>query len=36
MELNDFVKAVCETCRQNNLKNGYVRLVVTRGAVISV
>ena len=31
MELDDFVKAVCETCRQNNLKNGYVRLVVTRG-----
>ena len=23
--------AVCETCRANNLSNGYVRLVVTRG-----
>lgn len=23
--------AVCETCRANNLKNGYIRLVVTRG-----
>lgn len=23
--------AVCETCRQNNLKNGYIRLIVTRG-----
>jgi len=28
-ELND---AVCETCRQNELENGYVRLVVTRGS----
>ncbi len=27
-EIND---AVCETCRRNNLKNGYIRLVVTRG-----
>jgi branched-chain amino acid aminotransferase len=27
-ELSD---AVCETCRANNLKNGYIRLVVTRG-----
>jgi branched-chain amino acid aminotransferase len=26
-----FKEAVCETCRANNLKNGYVRLVVTRG-----
>ena len=24
-------KAVCDTCRANNLENGYVRLVVTRG-----
>ncbi len=24
-------KAVCNTCRANNLENGYVRLVVTRG-----
>ncbi len=23
--------AVCETCRENNLKNGYIRLIVTRG-----
>jgi len=23
--------ATCETCRQNNLKDGYIRLVVTRG-----
>ena len=23
--------AVCETCRQNNLRDGYIRLVVTRG-----
>jgi branched-chain amino acid aminotransferase len=23
--------AVCETCRANNLKDGYIRLVVTRG-----
>lgn len=23
--------AVCETCRQNNLKDGYIRLIVTRG-----
>lgn len=23
--------AVCETCRQNELKNGYVRLIITRG-----
>lgn len=27
-ELSD---AVCETCRANNLQNGYIRLVVTRG-----
>jgi branched-chain amino acid aminotransferase len=27
-ELSD---AVCETCRQNNLRDGYIRLVVTRG-----
>jgi hypothetical protein len=24
-------KAVCDTCRANELENGYVRLVVTRG-----
>ncbi len=27
-ELSD---AVCETCRANNLTNGYIRLVITRG-----
>ena len=27
-ELSD---AVCETCRQNDLKNGYIRLIITRG-----
>ena len=26
------VEAVCETCRQNNLADGYIRLVITRGA----
>ena len=25
-------EAVCETCRRNNLRDGYIRLVVTRGA----
>lgn len=25
-------EAICETCRQNNLVDGYVRLIVTRGA----
>jgi branched-chain amino acid aminotransferase len=28
---NEFREAVCETCRRNELRNGYVRLVVTRG-----
>ena len=27
----EMAEAVCETCRANNLKNGYIRLVVTRG-----
>ena len=27
----EMAEAVCETCRQNNLKDGYIRLVVTRG-----
>lgn len=27
----DIAKAVCESCRQNELHNGYIRLVVTRG-----
>lgn len=26
-----FVKAVVDSCRQNNIKDGYIRLVVTRG-----
>src|SRR5467141_2854514 len=25
------IEACCETCRQNKLKDGYIRLVVTRG-----
>lgn len=28
---DEIAEAVCESCRVNNLKNGYVRLVVTRG-----
>jgi len=32
MDRKSFAEAVCETCRENNLQNGYVRLVVTRGA----
>lgn len=27
----EIASAVCETCRANNLKSGYIRLVVTRG-----
>jgi branched-chain amino acid aminotransferase len=27
-----FIEATCETCRRNNLTDGYIRLVVTRGA----
>jgi branched-chain amino acid aminotransferase len=27
----ELADAVCETCRANNLKNGYIRLVITRG-----
>lgn len=27
----ELAEAVCETCRQNNLTDGYIRLVVTRG-----
>jgi branched-chain amino acid aminotransferase len=27
----ELAKAVCETCRQNNLVSGYIRLLVTRG-----
>lgn len=28
----EIAEAVCETCRANNLKDGYIRLIVTRGA----
>jgi branched-chain amino acid aminotransferase len=28
----EIVRAVVETCRRNKLRNGYVRLLVTRGA----
>jgi branched-chain amino acid aminotransferase len=28
---DEMVKATVETCRRNNLKDGYIRLVVTRG-----
>ena len=31
MSRAEFAEAVCETCRQNNLNNGYIRLIVTRG-----
>src|SRR2546423_5788804 len=27
----DMMKAVVETCRRNKLRDGYIRLVVTRG-----
>jgi branched-chain amino acid aminotransferase len=27
----EWSEAICETCRQNGLKDGYIRLVVTRG-----
>ena len=32
MERGEFAQAVCHTCRENGLTNGYIRLVVTRGA----
>ena len=32
MERTEFAQAVCNTCRENDLTNGYIRLVVTRGA----
>ncbi len=28
---DQLIEACCETCRQNKLKDGYIRLVVTRG-----
>ena len=31
MSRAEFAEKVCETCRQNNLQNGYIRLIVTRG-----
>ncbi len=31
MSRAELAEAVCETCRRNDLQNGYVRLVVTRG-----
>ena len=31
MSRQEIADAVCETCRANDLSNGYVRLVVTRG-----
>lgn len=27
----EFAEAVCETCRRNDLNDGYIRLVITRG-----
>ena len=32
MERGEFAQAVCDTCHENGLTNGYIRLVVTRGA----
>jgi branched-chain amino acid aminotransferase len=31
MSKDELVKACCETCKRNNLRDGYIRLVVTRG-----
>jgi branched-chain amino acid aminotransferase len=31
MTRQELADAVCETCRRNNLSNGYIRLIVTRG-----
>ena len=31
MTRDEFAEATCESCRVNGLRNGYVRLVVTRG-----
>lgn len=31
MSRAELAEAVCETCRQNGLRDGYIRLVVTRG-----
>lgn len=32
MSRAELAEAVCESCRQNNLVDGYIRLIVTRGA----
>jgi len=32
MAPEEMVRAVIETCRRNNIRDGYIRLVVTRGA----
>lgn len=31
MSKDEIIRATCETCRANNLQDGYIRLVVTRG-----
>lgn len=31
MTIEEMSEAVCESCRQNNLSDGYIRLIVTRG-----
>ncbi len=31
MTMDEIAEAVIETCRRNNLKDGYIRLVITRG-----
>lgn len=31
LSFEEMAEAVCETCRRNNIKDGYIRLVVTRG-----
>src|SRR5437016_10267277 len=31
MTHSDIMKAVVDTCRQNDVRDGYIRLVVTRG-----
>ena len=31
MKREELAKAVCDTCKANELENGYIRLVVTRG-----
>jgi len=31
LSFEELIEIVCETCRRNQLKNGYIRLVATRG-----